>query len=689
MRRTHAIAAAAAAVVASSTTTATSTSPQPSFLHAPASFDPAPYAIWAHSHFVWLDSTRSNEANVTSFVASFLAHNITVGAVDIDSGWSTGFNDFVVDTAKFPTFPSLVSSLHAQGMRVILWMTSMVDTDSSNYNAALANDYFIRNGFNQSAMLSWWHGTGGLLDYSNPKARAWWEGQLDLVLRLPGNASIDGWKCDGTDPYIIELLTPLAHQGPITYQEYANFYYGHTFNYSRAANPEALIWSRPVDSPSGLLPFNLSVFLAYSPRYVMFSGWVGDQDPTFDGLRAAAINILESAWQNYTNFASDTGGYRGGAPRTRELFLRWSQLNAFLPLFENGGDDEHRPWAFDNPAAGDTTASDVYRRLVAAHYELAPYLLTTGSDSYAAGISSIRPTSSPPVDFPFIIQPDDVTDWSYALGATVFASPVLYENVTAQPVTLPTTAAAAGYYDFFNPSSTFPAGANISYPVPLTGVPATQMTTPVFVAQGSVLPLHVSTPYGLFPQADDVWSAALTLTVQDVGVGESQQPNPPLRLRDASGGLEVSVAAELADPGAASSSSARVSASAYGRPLIVAFRWAGRRFSSRTDAVSVRVRTRDGIKTPSRRPAVAPRLVDEAGRMTTAHLALAFDATAPGGGRYPIDGLHERVQADFARRLAGTFTATDGGVGFFDGVEVLVFVGMEDAEGGVDVEVDF
>ena len=62
----------------------------------------APYAPWAHSHFVWLDSTKSNQANVSNLVAGYQKHNITVGAIDIDSGWSTGYNNFVVDTAKFP-----------------------------------------------------------------------------------------------------------------------------------------------------------------------------------------------------------------------------------------------------------------------------------------------------------------------------------------------------------------------------------------------------------------------------------------------------------------------------------------------------------------------------------------------------------------------------------------------------------
>ncbi len=48
-------------------------------------------------------------------------------------------------------------------------------------------------------------------------------------------------------------------------------------------------------------------FLEFSPKYVMFSGWVGDQDPTFPGMEDAMINIIYSAWFNYTNFGADIG----------------------------------------------------------------------------------------------------------------------------------------------------------------------------------------------------------------------------------------------------------------------------------------------------------------------------------------------------------------------------------------------
>ena len=44
------------------------------------------------------------------------------------------------------------------------------------------------------------------------------------------------------------------------------------------------------------------LFLRFSPKYVMASGWVGDQDDTFEGLQQALIRYLLSAWAGYANF---------------------------------------------------------------------------------------------------------------------------------------------------------------------------------------------------------------------------------------------------------------------------------------------------------------------------------------------------------------------------------------------------
>jgi len=45
-------------------------------------------------------------------------------------------------------------------------------------------------------------GKGALFDYTNPNGLKWWHSQLQQVL----DQGIDGWKCDGTDPFIYGKL---------------------------------------------------------------------------------------------------------------------------------------------------------------------------------------------------------------------------------------------------------------------------------------------------------------------------------------------------------------------------------------------------------------------------------------------------------------------------------------------------
>ena len=126
--------------------------------------------------------------------------------------------------------------------------------------------------------------------------------QMDNML----NYSIDGWKCDGTDPFIIELIEPQAFTGPIDHR----FHRQHCCCCSILTAPmcavstqifttetssttpaglriipvqrwligrnvsvlgdDRLIMSRPVDAEG---PW----YMKFSPKYTMISGWVGDQ----------------------------------------------------------------------------------------------------------------------------------------------------------------------------------------------------------------------------------------------------------------------------------------------------------------------------------------------------------------------------------------------------------------------------
>jgi len=38
------------------------------------------------------------------------------------------------------------------------------------------------------------------------------------------------------------------------------------------------------------------IYLDFSPRRVVFAGWTGDADPTFEGLEVVLKKYLQSAW---------------------------------------------------------------------------------------------------------------------------------------------------------------------------------------------------------------------------------------------------------------------------------------------------------------------------------------------------------------------------------------------------------
>ena len=109
----------------------------------------------------------------------------------------------------------------------------MVNVENPDYALGLAKGYFVKNSKGLVRPFKWWHGQGALLDYTNPEAVSWWHGLMDKVL----DAGVDGFKCDGTDPYIQEYTLTggaFGYDGKeITYEDYAHAYYRDFFYYTR------------------------------------------------------------------------------------------------------------------------------------------------------------------------------------------------------------------------------------------------------------------------------------------------------------------------------------------------------------------------------------------------------------------------------------------------------------------------
>jgi alpha-glucosidase (family GH31 glycosyl hydrolase) len=419
------------------------------------SYEPA-WPEWAWRHWVWED--ESTQDSVFEMVDGYAEHDIDVAAIIIDSPWATGYNSFEWDTERFPDPQGMIDELHRRDIRVFLWIVPAINVDVEPlYSQAAEAGWFMQsNADSGPKVVDWWKGEGSLIDYWNPDAVAWWHALMDPVLDM----GIDGWKCDGLD-----FSATLAPYSPalgenVARLEYSHAYYRDFHDYTRERlGDDRIITARPVDT-YGAAPNDEQIELAaFAPIDITWSGWVGDQDPDFGGLRMALRNLYYSSLYGYLAFGSDIGGYRSDDSelgREKEDFIRWAQLGAFCPVMENGGSGDHWPWRFDQQTV------DIYKVFVDLHHALLPYLHEQGATAFAQQRSL----------FSFF---SDET-YEYMLGDDLFVAPMI-EPGTSRSVPFPDE---GDWVWLFGDHTVFAGGGVETLEIPLDSFPA-------FVRQGSAL----------------------------------------------------------------------------------------------------------------------------------------------------------------------------------------------------------
>jgi Glycosyl hydrolases family 31 len=400
---------------------------------------------WAFEPWAWEDNTNTR-ASAEALIKGYTDRTIPVGAVIIDSPWETAYNTLLWDTTRYPTPTAMISGFHAQGVKVLLWITAFVDTDASDY-ASVKQQKF---GVNNSADATWWKGTGIHVDITNPAAAAWWNAQLGARLA----DGIDGWKLDRGADYLGDPVKTTA--GSLAITDFKKQLSADFFDYTTTTNPNAIVCVRPFDAEQGGVGSDLSKNSV---------GWVGDHDGGFAGIATEKDDIYTSAQMGYGAPGVEVGGYMGNAP-SKDSLIRYAEFGALTPLMENGGANggltEHLPWYWD------TATVDTYRYFASLHSELAAYNFSYGVDAHLTGKSIIRSA--------------DKTLNQHLLGDQLFTS-VITTDVTTKAVTFPT---GSSWVDYWDEDTVYMGGSTVQYAAPLTQYP-------LFIRVGAIVPLDVKT----------------------------------------------------------------------------------------------------------------------------------------------------------------------------------------------------
>ncbi|MFI8996891.1 glycoside hydrolase family 31 protein [Streptomyces sp. NPDC053542] len=373
-----------------------------------------------HARFGFGDATE-----VRRVAAGYRARGVPLTALHLDIDHFDGHRVFTVDRARFPDLPGLASELRQDGVRLVSIVDPGVKAEPGNavYESGAAADVFVREASGREVRGAVWPGEAVFPDFTDARVRKWWGG-LYAERLAQGFAGV--WH-DMNEPSSF-----VAFGDPTLPRSARHALEGRGGDHREAHNVYGLAMARAGYEGLGELRPEERPFLFSRSGWAglqRYGGtWSGDVASGWPGLRASLSLVLGLGLCGVPYSGPDIGGY-SGVP-SGELYLRWFQLGAYLPLFRThcAHDAGRRePWEFGDEVLEHARAAALERE------RLLPYVYTLGHLARLTGAPYVRPVWwSAPRDRAL----RDCED-AFLLGDALLVAPVLEAGTRRRTVRLP------------------------------------------------------------------------------------------------------------------------------------------------------------------------------------------------------------------------------------------------------------
>jgi len=381
-----------------------------------------------------------------------------------------------IRNGAYPNLKAMIQNLHAQNLKVLGYNHPFVYPNTPAFDEAAQQKLLIERVDGKPYIEAWDLSPRAYLDFTNPRATAWWQAKQQYALTELG---FDGAMQDFGEAAPVAAQYADGTRGEVMHNQYPMLYLRAGYNAAQAVKPDDFVFFAR-SGARGSQPYTTGRF-------------TGDQVRSWDkrrGIGAVIPAMIHGGISGWTYWGPDIGGFfehahdanESAAQKTarlqaeKELWLRWVRLGALSPIMRDMLGAQRDPVGVFT----DEETLAVFRAYARLHTALKPYLHKYAQVAHARGIPILRPL--------FLNYPAEhatyTLDDEYMLGDDLLVAPVIEQGQTQRRVYLP-----AGEWRNYWTGELYPGQRWVSVDAPLYQIP-------LFVRGGATLEL---------PQPDELF----------------------------------------------------------------------------------------------------------------------------------------------------------------------------------------
>ena len=356
------------------------------------------FGLWLSTSF----TTNYDEKTATSFIQGMADRDIPLSVFHFDCFWMKGFNwcDFTWDEETFPDPVGMLKRYHDRGLHLCCWINPYIGQASPLFREGMEHGYLLKKTNGDVWQTDLWQAGMGILDVTNPDARAWYCGYLRKILRM----GVDCLKTDFGERIPVRDIAYYDGKDPLHMHNYYTFLYNKmVFDLLKEerGEGEAILFARSATAGSQQFPVH----------------WGGDNSASYISMAETLRAGLSMSHSGFGFWSHDISGFEQTAPA--DVYKRWAAFGLLSSHSRLHGSSSYRvPWLFDEESC------DVVRKFTRLKCRLMPYLYGAAVEAHEHGTPMMRPMMLEFPDDPAC----DTLDRQYMMGESLLVVPVFHAD---------------------------------------------------------------------------------------------------------------------------------------------------------------------------------------------------------------------------------------------------------------------